>query len=127
MYNETGGLPYQLIRRAGGPLTITNSPTSLSLATGQPPADPGKNYYEESITGNSAIITNQTTRQQYVGALGYCYETSEFCNGEVVGTIVASFDSAIPTGTYDLDVRKANGRQARAAAPLTVSRGLPFV
>ena len=126
VYNDTGGAPYQVIAVASGPLEITTPPASLSLETGSPLLLTVKNYYDDAVTDNQAIITNQRTGQQYTASLYPCYEDNAYCQGATVGAVLASFDTNIEYGTYDLQIRKTNQRQVRATGSLTVRRGLPM-
>ena len=126
VYSVPIGTPYRIVTLPDGPLEITNAPASLTLETGQPLLLSVKNYYDDATSSNSVVITNQLTGQQYQGSLYTCEGASVACKGIEPGFVTASFDSDIPYGAYSLELRKANKRQARATAPLTVTKGLPF-
>lgn len=125
VYGTTSGKPYNIITLANGPLEITTPPASLSLETGSPLLITVKNYYDDAVLDNVAVLTNPLTGQQYTGTIQTCYEGLRSCQGATVGAVLAYFDANIAYGKYDLEIRKANQRQAHASGPLVVSKGLP--
>ncbi|TAE32926.1 MAG: hypothetical protein EAZ91_03440 [Cytophagales bacterium] len=126
-YGSTVGQPYAVRRLAAGPLEITSPPSSISVDTGFPTLITVKNYFDDAMTSVSAIITNEQTGQQFTGHISPCTDFAPLlvCQGGSVGSFQVNFYEPIATGQYRLDIRKPNGRQARAEGLVTVRRGLP--